>query len=116
MLANKRGVFYDRRITMINSKMANQQTQKDFRAEFSYDNKAYYFKLKDVEQDGGLGQKTLYKLALPICRATVDLIKENTSDMDKIASRLAVDPKSMKLRINGFRLSKTDLEKQEERE
>ena len=44
------------------------------------------------------------------------MIKENTSDMDKIASRLAVDPKSMKLRINGFRLSKTDLEKQEERE
>lgn len=61
--------------------------------QFSYDESAYYFKMKRADEDAS------HTLVLPVCRQTIELIEQYQEDMHNLAARLKLDRKTGNLYI-----------------
>ena len=73
----------------------------------SYNQQNYYFTLYAMGKFNDLSHiSDSRSLILPICTQTINLVEEHAGNLDLLADRLRIDPKSRNISIFAFKFDK----------
>ena len=77
----------------------------------SYNQQNYYFTLYAMGKFNDLSHISDSRtLILPICTQTINLVEEHAGNLDLLADRLRIDPKSRNMSIFAFKLDKSNVQ------